>query len=69
MRKESNIGNNHRTFRAAYWTDGQSDVQLTQWWQRGFSDEQMMRAAESFADEIGLTVGDGKIVIGVYTEK
>lgn len=52
--------------RAAYWTDGKSDVCLTTAEEQGLSDEALIARAYEVAEEIGLEIGDGKILIGQY---
>jgi hypothetical protein len=54
------------TFRAAYWTDGQSDVLLTTEEDAALSDADLLAKAHAEADELGLQIGDGEIVIGDY---
>lgn len=57
------------TFRAAYWiaADSQADVLLTSEEQKHLPDELLMAVAQSTAIDIGLEVGEGRIVIGEYT--
>ena len=52
--------------RAAYWTDGQSDVCLTTAEEQHLSDEKLIARAHEVAEEIGLEIGDGEILIGSY---
>lgn len=52
--------------RAAYWTDGQSDVCLAQEEDMPLSDEALIERAKAVAIEIGLDVGHGDILIGEY---
>lgn len=55
------------TFRAAYWTDGQNDVLLTTEEMAAMSESELLAEAARVAEETGLEVGDGKIVVGDYT--
>ncbi len=55
------------TFRAAYWTDGQSDVLLAVDGPQYLEDELLMADARAEAEKIGLVMGEGRIIIGEYT--
>ena len=57
----------HTIPRAAYWTDGQSDVCLTTEDEMHLGDAELIERAEAAAMEIGLEIGDGQILIGEYS--
>lgn len=59
----------YHTVRAAYWVsnDGQSDILLTSEEQSDLPDEQLIDAAVALADDIDLSLTEGRIVIGEYT--
>lgn len=52
--------------RAAYWTDGLSDICLTTYEEQYLSDELLIARAEEVAQEIGLDIGEGSILIDAY---
>ena len=56
------------TYRAAYWTDGQSDVRLTSESQKELPDDELLHAALMEARFMELMIDSGKLVIGEYTE-
>lgn len=58
---------NSSTFRAAYWTNGSNDVLLTTEDMAGMLDSELLAEASRVAEETGLEVGEGRIVIGEYT--
>ena len=55
------------TYRAAYWTDGQSDVVLTSEGESHLPDADLMAIAQAELAEQGGEMGDGEILIGNYT--
>jgi len=58
------------TYRAAYWTDGKgAEVVLTLPEHAGLSDEELIAEAKRYAEEIGLDLSYGEIVIGEWTEQ
>lgn len=54
------------TYRAAYWTNGQSDVCLTTPEQAHLTDDELLQAANAEAAQIGLEIGNGRIVVGEF---
>ena len=56
------------TFRAAYWIadDGQSDVLLTDETMAGLSDDALIAEARAMAEQVGLDLDSGRLVIGGY---
>lgn len=55
------------TYRAAYWTDGNSDVVLTSEDQAHLSDAELIEIAKAEFAEQGGEMGDGEILVGDYT--
>ena len=57
------------TYRAAYWTDGKgAEVVLTLPEHSALSDEELIAEARRYAEEIGLDLSYGEIVIGEWTK-
>lgn len=57
------------TYRAAYWTDEKgAEVVLTLPEHAHLSNEKLIAEAQRYAEEIGLDLSCGEIVIGEWTE-
>ena len=56
------------TYRAAYWTDGQSEVRLTDEEMSHLSDDALMAAAVQEAESTGLEMGEGEILIAEWRD-
>lgn len=57
------------TYRAAYWTDGKgAEVVLTLPEHAQLSDAELIAEARRYAEEVGLDLSYGEIVIGEWTE-
>ncbi|NHZ93103.1 hypothetical protein F2P45_29440 [Massilia sp. CCM 8733] len=65
--KQPSVGG--RTFRAAYWTDGQSDVCLTTEEHSELPEHELLMEAARQARDSGLVIGAGQIMIGDYRIK
>lgn len=57
-----------RTYRAAYWTDGTSDVRLTTEDQQDLPDDALLDIAIEEAIKAGIDMRAGRITVGDYTE-
>ena len=57
------------TYRAAYWTDGKgAEVVLTLPEHAHMSDEELLAEAQRYAEEQGLDLSYGEIVIGEWAD-
>ena len=57
------------TYRAAYWTDGKgAEVVLTLPGHVHLSDDDLLAEARRYAEEVGLDLSYGEILIGEWTE-
>ena len=58
------------TYRAAGWvsSDKQSSVRLTTEEQSNFSDDDLIKAAMEEANNVGLEIGDGEIIVSLWSE-
>jgi len=57
------------TYRAAYWTNGKgAEVVLTLPEHAHLSDEELIAEATRYAEEVGLDLSYGEIVIGEWAE-
>lgn len=59
----------YRTFRAAYWTDGQGELLLTLPAHWSVPDEVLLTEALAEAERIGLDLSYGWIEVGLWTDK
>ena len=56
-----------RTYRAAYWTDGQGgELVLTAPEHAHLSDEELLAEARAEAERVGLDLSDGRIEVGEW---
>jgi len=56
-------------YRAAYWTDGRgAEIVLTLPEHAHLSDEDLLAEARRYAEEVGLELSYGEIVIGEWAE-
>lgn len=58
----------HRTYRAAYWTDGQGELVLTAPEHASLSDEALLSEARAEAERAGVDLSGGRIEIGDWTD-
>jgi len=57
------------TYRAAYWTDGKdAEVVLTLPEHAHLSDEELIAEARRYAEEVGLDLSYGTIVVGEWED-
>jgi len=52
--------------RAAYWTDGQNEIILTDESQSSLDDDALLAAARQLANNVGLKFTDDQMIIGEW---